>query len=248
MAYRAVLFDVGDTLWHSAAAPPPSEFRRIAAERAERFLRGAKLPAGDAAAVSRLAWDTLEDAMRLARETDRIEPDYAAVVRDALAADGLALSREQAAGLLDAIYISGEEGGKAAFPGARGVLEALLARGFRLGIVTNRAFGGERFAEDLRAAGLDVAWESIVTSVEVGYLKPHSKIFCKSLGELGLAPAEVVMVGNSLAEDVAGAQAVGIAAAWKRSRPDAEGVTPDFAFDELAELLEWDALRGAARG
>ena len=53
------------------------------------------------------------------------------------------------------------------------------------------------------------------------------------------------MVGNSLAEDVAGAQALGIAAAWKRSAPDAEGVIPDFTFDELSELLAWDALREA---
>jgi hypothetical protein len=34
----------------------------------------------------------------------------------------------------------------------------------------------------------------------------------------------------------------GIRAAWKRSRPDAEGIEPDFAFDELAQLLDWDLL------
>jgi putative hydrolase of the HAD superfamily len=185
--------------------------------------------------------------MRLARATDRLEPDYPAVVRDALAQAGHRLSREQAAAFLDAIYISGEEGGKAAYPDARETLEALLSRGFRLGIVTNRAFGGERFSEDLRAAGLDVPWASIVTSVEVGFLKPHRAIFCRSLSELGIGARDAVMVGNSLAEDVAGAQAVGIAAAWRRSNPDADGVTPDFMFDELSELLEWDALKEAQR-
>jgi putative hydrolase of the HAD superfamily len=170
------------------------------------------------------------------------------VVRDALAGYGLQLSHEQAAAFLEAIYVSGEEGGKAAYPDARPTLEELGARGFRLGIVTNRAFGGERFAADLRAAGLDVPWASIVTSVETGYLKPHRAIFCKSLSELGIEAREAVMVGNSLAEDVAGAQSVGVAAAWRRSTPDAEGVTPDFVFDELAELLGWDALREAGGG
>jgi putative hydrolase of the HAD superfamily len=247
MPYRAVLFDVGDTLWHSASAPPAGEFRRLAAERALAYLEREGLATAGYEAMARLAWDSLEDAMRLARATDRLEPDYPAVVRDALAQAGHTLSRAQAAAFLDAIYISGEEGGKAPYPDARETLEALLSRGFRLGIVTNRAFGGERFSEDLRAAGLDVPWASIVTSVEVGFLKPHRAIFCRSLSELGIGARDAVMVGNSLAEDVAGAQAVGIAAAWKRSNPDADGVTPDFTFDDLSELLEWDALKEAQR-
>jgi len=54
---------------------------------------------------------------------------------------------------------------------------------------------------------------------------------------------EALMVGNSLAEDVAGAQAVGIRAAWRRSAPDAEGVTADVTFDELSELLALPELQ-----
>jgi FMN phosphatase YigB (HAD superfamily) len=54
------------------------------------------------------------------------------------------------------------------------------------------------------------------------------------------------MVGNSLAEDVAGAQAIGIAAAWRRSAPDAEGVVPDFVFDEVGELLDIPELQEPA--
>ncbi len=91
MAYRAVLFDIGDTLWHSADAPPAAEFRRIAAERARDFLRDAGLTHPDPARVSRVAWDALETAMKRARATDRIEPDYAAITRNALADAGLAV-------------------------------------------------------------------------------------------------------------------------------------------------------------
>ena len=247
MAYRAVLFDIGDTLWHSADAPPAAEFRRIAAERARDFIRGAGLTHPDPARVSRVAWDALETAMKRARGTDRIEPDYAAITRNALADAGLALSSLQAAELMEAIYVSGEEGGKAAFPDARPTLETLRERGFRLAIVTNRAFGGARFREDLRAAGLDVGWEATVVSVEVGYLKPHPEIYRRALSDLQIEPRDALMVGNSLAEDIAGAQAVGIDAAWKRSRPDAESVTPDFVFDRVGELLDWDKLMRAKR-
>lgn len=248
MAFKALLFDVGDTLWHSAGAPPAAEFRRIAAHRAQEFLAGQGIACANPDQVARVAWDALESAMKLARSTDRIEPDYPAVAQAALETTGLTLTHAQANGLMDAIYVSGEDGGKSAYPGARATLDTLRRRGFQLGIVTNRAFGGARFRDDLHAAGLDVGWDSCVVSVEAGYLKPHPAIFELALAELELNPSEALMVGNSLLEDIGGAQALGIRAAWKRSVPDAEGVTPDFTFDDVAELLEWAPLKAAARG
>ncbi|MFN8618833.1 MAG: HAD family hydrolase [Dehalococcoidia bacterium] len=246
MAFRAVLFDIGDTLWHAADAPPAAEFRRLAAERAGSYLESSGRRWDDPALAARVAWDALEDAMRRARLTDRREPDYAVVARSALAAIGLELSPREAAGLMEAIYVSGVEGGKAAYPGARELLDTLRGRGFKLGIITNRAFGGERFREDLRAAGLDIGWDANVISVEVGFLKPHPAIFERALHDLGEPGPQTVMVGNSLAEDIAGAQAFGMATAWKRSEPDAEGVNPDFVFDDVTELLDWEPLEAAS--
>src|SRR5512139_400558 len=186
MGYRAILFDVGDTLWHSEDAPPAAEFRRIAAERAALFLSNLGVRGFDAATVARTAWGALESAMRRARATDLIEPDYPAETRAALAGMGLELSREQAGDLVEAIYVSGEEGGKAAYADARRTLDAFRERGFKLGIVTNRAFGGARFREDLHAAGLDIGWDATVVSVEVGVLKPHPGIFRTVLDKLEL--------------------------------------------------------------
>jgi HAD superfamily hydrolase (TIGR01509 family) len=246
MLFRAILFDVGDTLWHSGDAPPPAEFRRRAAERAAEFLRTAHVRHADPALVARTAWDAMELAMRRARDTDLIEPDYGQVVRHALHGLGLCLTRDQAAGLLETVYISGIEGGKAAYADAAEVLRELRRRGFLLASVTNRAFGGERFRNDLRDCGLDIGWDAESVSVEVGYLKPHPALFRHALEALRIEPAQALMVGNSLKEDVAGAQALGIPAAWRRCAPDAEGVVPDFAFDELTELLELPGLREAA--
>lgn len=245
MPFRAILFDIGDTLWHSRGAPPPEEFRRLAAERAAAALGALNLSHPDPALVARAAWAAMEEAMRRARATDLMEPDYGAVSQAALAALGLFLNRDQAAGLLEATYISGIEGGKAAFPDARKTLLALRGRGFLLGAVTNRAFGGERFRSDLRDAGLDIGWDVESVSVEVGFLKPHRAIFDHALARLGVAPADALMVGNSLAEDVAGAQKLGIAAAWRRSEPDAEGVMPEFVLDEIADLLGLPELQAA---
>lgn len=246
MPFRAILFDIGDTLWHSRAAPPPEEFRRLAGLRAAAFLQGLGVGHSDSALVARTAWDAMEDAMRAARSTDRVEPDYGEVSRRAVSTIGLDLSRAQARALLDAIYVSGIEGGKAAFDDAAPVLSALRDRGFRLAVVTNRAIGGERFRADLRDAGLDIGWDAEAVSVEVGYLKPHPALFEFALNALQMKASQALMVGNSLMEDIAGAQALGMAAAWRRSAPDAEGVVPDYAFNELTELLDIPELAEAA--
>lgn len=185
--------------------------------------------------------------MTLARRTDLIEPDYGIVAQAALRDLGLALAVADAGRLLEATYISGVEGGKAPFPDARATLLELRERGFLLGAVTNRAFGGERFRADLRDAGLDIGWDVETVSVEVGFLKPHPAIFEHALAHLKIDAAEALMVGNSLAEDVRGAQQVGIQAAWRRSAPDAEGVRPEFEFDEIAELLTIPDLARAVK-
>lgn len=244
MPLQAVLFDIGDTLWHGQAAPPGAEFRRMAGERAAEMLRALGRHHPDPELVARTAWEAMEAAMRHARASDLIEPDYAGVSMTALEGLGLPVSRAQAGALLEATYISGIEGGKAPYPDAVTTLLELRRRGFLLGTITNRAFGGDRFRADLRDAGLDIGWDVEAVSVEIGYLKPHAAIFRHALKELRVEPGAALMVGNSLAEDVAGAQAVGMLAAWRRSAVDAEGVVPDFQFDQLAQLLALPALRG----
>jgi putative hydrolase of the HAD superfamily len=245
MSFRAVLFDVGGTLWFSRGAPSPAGFRRLAAERAATALAVLGRHGFDPDVVARAAWDSIEGARREWPGERYAEPDYPAEAARALSAVGLRLSREDATALLDAIYVSGPEAGKVADPDAGPVLGELRRRGLMVAIVTNRAFGGPRFRADLRASGLDFPWDAEAVSVEVGYYKPHPAIFERALGDLGVAPAEALMVGDSLAEDVAGAQALGIVAAWRRCQPDCEGVCPDFTFDRLPDLLELPGLAEA---
>lgn len=242
MHVRAVLFDIGETLWHSRGAPPPHAFRRIAAARAAELLPRLGLPSADPELASRAAWDAMEAAMRRARATDLIEPDYAEAARAGLLAAGIDVPRADAANFLEAIYVSGAEGGKEVYRDAVDVLQELRTRGFLLGTVTNRAFGGDRFRADMRAAGLDIGWDAESVSVEVGYLKPHPAPFEHALNRLAVKPDEALMVGDSLAQDIAGAQALGIHTAWRVSPPDAVGVQPEFTFHELHELLDIPVL------
>ncbi len=241
---RAVLFDVGETLWHSPNPPSNRAFRQMAADRAAAFCRQRGIAFAEPALAARTAWDAMETAMRRARLTDLAEPDYGAVAANALRGVGLSLSADVAKDFLEAIYVSGPEGGKVPIEGARETLLALRERGFQLAVVTNRSFGGERFRLDMREAGLDIHWDAMAVSVEVGFLKPHHAVFEYALAQLGESAADALMVGNSLSEDIAGAQALGIAAVWCVSPPDAENVAPDYSITEVTALLELPILRG----
>ncbi|MEJ6550924.1 HAD family hydrolase [Corynebacterium sp. USCH3] len=53
-----------------------------------------------------------------------------------------------------------------------------------------------------------------VTSEEVRSYKPRAELFDAGLGLLGLPAEQVLHVGDSLRADIAGAQGLGIDAAW----------------------------------
>ena len=56
--------------------------------------------------------------------------------------------------------------------------------------------------------------DELIASEDVGVAKPDPRIFEIALARLGTSAAEAVMVGDSWANDVAGAHALGIRAIW----------------------------------
>jgi len=96
-------------------------------------------------------------------------------------------------------------------PEARPVLEILKGR-YRLAVISNSMSCVPR--RILELSGLDGYFEAVLISGEVGWRKPHERIFRLALAQLGLQdrPGQVVHVGNSPFEDVAGAKAVGMKA------------------------------------
>jgi HAD superfamily hydrolase (TIGR01549 family) len=87
------------------------------------------------------------------------------------------------------------------------VLEDLRGRGLRLGLVSNGQRDLEEFARHHRLE-VDVA----VGSRSHGRTKPHASIFEAALRRLDVEPADAAMVGDSPADDVAGARALGMRA------------------------------------
>ena len=93
------------------------------------------------------------------------------------------------------------------FEDALPVLEEIRLAQLKIGLVSN---GIRDLTEFVAHHRLDV--DAIVDSRSHGRVKPHPTIFEAALERLGASPAEAVMVGDSLEEDIEGARALGMRA------------------------------------
>jgi HAD superfamily hydrolase (TIGR01549 family) len=180
-------------------------------------------------------------ADKQAYEGDCISPDYASIVHNVAMERGLEITPEQADELWHTWNLPGDFFGRRPFDDAIDTLETLRTRGLRLACVTNRVFSGPAFFDEVDALGLTPHFDVLVASCDVGFMKPHQKIFLHALERLGVTPREAVMVGDSLRADVAGAQALGMTAVWRKPRKpfeEPDGIQPHFTIDELRELLD----------
>ncbi len=93
------------------------------------------------------------------------------------------------------------------YPDTVEVLSALRERGVRLAVLSNI---GWDLRPVLRAYGVERLVDTVVLSFEEGVQKPDPRIFRTACDGLGLAPEDVLMVGDS-AEADGGATAIGCA-------------------------------------
>lgn len=121
---------------------------------------------------------------------------------------------------------------------------AQLREKYQLAIITNTTtFAEKDVRRVLRQLSIEHYFEFILTSVDFGVKKPDARIFKEALRRLGLAPDEIVMVGDRIEIDIAGANALGISTVhyhwcdkypYKISHPVEK---PAFIISDLKELL-----------
>jgi HAD superfamily hydrolase (TIGR01662 family) len=118
------------------------------------------------------------------------------------------------------------------------VLRELHARGLKIGLISNSHRCLTSFQSHFALEGLFAA---AVTSAEHGYMKPHPSIFETALRQAQAAPAESVMVGDSVAHDVEGARRLGMRAVLLTRGQSSEICPPDVpvihSLRELPPLL-----------
>jgi putative hydrolase of the HAD superfamily len=155
------------------------------------------------------------------------------VWRAALAALGVS-DDELAADLAERFRVARREA-ETIDPQAEPLLQALSSR-YRLALVTNGA--GDVQREKLSRTPFARYFAEVVVSAEEGVGKPDPELFRIAARRLDREPRESVVVGDSLARDVAGAKAAGMRAVWidRRLSEEREGPSPDARVERLSDL------------
>jgi putative hydrolase of the HAD superfamily len=122
-------------------------------------------------------------------------------------------------------------------------LDDLVARGIRIGLISNSHRSLQSFQSHFELEGLISA---VVSSSELGLMKPHPGIFAAALRLVDVPPADALMVGDSVRQDVDGALRAGMGAVLlhrglsdhpKASELLARGVPVIASLGELAGVL-----------
>jgi HAD superfamily hydrolase (TIGR01549 family) len=237
---RAVVFDLGNTLWFEGHRPDMGAVEREQAQSVRRALSGRRsLTLEQIEAINREIWDAYLAMWRVADEGSYAEPSLPALIRDAALARGIELLPEEAESWHRARWIGARRFGWQLYPDALDVLSELRRLGVRVAINSNRPCTSDIMLTDLDEYGIARYVDAAVCSGDTGFLKPHPSTFVRVLRDLGVAPHEAAMVGDSCRHDLGGAKAVGMRTIWKlNGRYDASLCKhADYAIHELGELL-----------
>ena len=124
-------------------------------------------------------------------------------------------------------------------PETQGMLDTLQFAGFLFGIVTN---GTARKRHTVMLLGLDRRTSCIVISGELGRRKPHPAIFEQVVECLGVPAAAMLLVGDRLRQDIAGARDAGMRTVLLRRGRSPLGrrraAHPDHVVSSPQELLQ----------
>lgn len=123
--------------------------------------------------------------------------------------------------------------------GVHELLDELAAEQLPLAAVSNAVFSARILAWELERHGLRRCFPCVVSSADVGHRKPDPAPFRQALRRVGVEPGRSWFVGDSFANDVTGAEALGLTPIWL----DASGAAPPGAafhhrVATLPELLD----------
>lgn len=115
-------------------------------------------------------------------------------------------------------------------------LTLLREQGLELGVISNF---DTRFYEIFRALGLAGYFDSITISSMAKSVKPSTDIFQYALSQHALDPQEAIHVGDSVREDVEGAEKAGLTGIWLNRdgfEPSKEMMNPQRVVKNLEEM------------
>lgn len=127
-------------------------------------------------------------------------------------------------------------------PSGPGVLDELHREGYRLGMISN-AGDKPNVCRLISKANLEGIFDPLLVSASEGIRKPDKRLFERVLTAWGLSGNQAVMIGDTLEEDIVGAQNAGIRQIWLKENVDtpenrvlAGEVKPELIAEKLSEV------------
>ena len=242
---KAVLFDIGSTLWSSPAEDQDGLHYCYDAGRDALIAALADVPHRD------VLIETVEGYF--AEWEDRWKADAtiveqrptAAFVSEALLRIGVVAPDDALQKFTDALLETSVHTARAEAeePEMKQALTALRGLGVRLGCVSNAFMGAATLQRIMVEKGLGEHLELIVSSCELGYRKPHPSIYEAALTAMGVRPEETLFVGDRLDADVAGPAALGMRTVltlqYRQEDHTTAPVRPDAVIYHLSELVPY---------
>ena len=254
MPIRAILFDLDNTLIfedestlqavrgaadlaHDRVGSDGAALAQAVVETAEMLWSASPLRTyGEAFGVwwGETLWGDFIGDTEAARGVCALAPEFRrAVWRGALAKVGV--SDQTLAADLERAYVRIRRSGEKLDPAADTLL-AGLSSGHRLALVSNGA--GDVQREKLSRTPFARYFSAVVISMEIGIGKPDPRIFQRALELIDVDARDTVMVGDSLARDVAGAHSAGVRAVWidRKLWDEPDAPAPDARIERLSDL------------
>jgi putative hydrolase of the HAD superfamily len=233
---KAVVFDLGHTLidyyvdWREPENRAISDFYSVISENTD------ELP--DKSVFVKTIVHELDNARRK-RRVEMIEIPLHTFLGERLKQFELPFDEEMIQKGLEIFYGALLEHRKL-IPGTLEMLHNIKENGYRVGLISDVAWGLPSYfpKRDMVFYKLDVYFDNLVFSTDVGLRKPNPKIFQIALENLGIEAQEAVYVGNNLQADIKGAHDSGLKAVLKKSNyffPD-DSIVPDAYVDDWSEL------------
>lgn len=231
MPIRALTLDLDDTLW---PVLPALERADQAVDAWLRQHHPEVARAWPIAAMRELRMQVAAERLDLAHDFTR---QRQLTLQQAFAACGVDDAPVQA---LWEIYFAARNRVEL-YPDSLPALERIAAR-WPLASLTNGN-------ADLERIGIHAHFAHHVCARDSGVAKPDPRIFLAAAARLGVAPRQVLHVGDDPAMDIAGARDAGLRTAWinrdSRPWPDELGPPPELDLRDLTELADWLDAHGA---
>jgi FMN phosphatase YigB (HAD superfamily) len=248
MAFRAILFDLGNTLLEYSLQGQWREFR-------DRRVREMYQVVCDLRPKQVLEEAPFYEVMnKVITQGELRQREVSCHFRErlctGLAEVGIEASGDMLEQLTDFFYAPVHDCTNQ-YPETAEVLRKIQAAGMKLAIINNAPWDtpARLLQGDLAQWGLLEYFDAFICSGDIPWRKPNPEFMWYAAKELCLPAAACLVVGDTLDADIEGAQAAGMKSVWINRTEmalDEHGPQPDWMVKSLAEVV--DIIRVTAGG